>query len=316
MNVQNLPADALSDILSAINARARCSISLTAGGAWSIGFPNPANLKFNAVRHGSCWLIVPGHAPVRLETGDCLVVSGTAFTLASDPAIAPVSARQIFSTSEMAAAVGDGADFSIIGGSVEMDAIDGALLREALPPFLVVGSAQAISIRWLLDELGREWDSGAAGAQLVCSDLLRMIFVHVLRWYLASGDDGHAGWLGALKHRALARALHAIHREPSRDWSVAELAAIAGQSRSSFAARFKAAVGHSPVDYLTQWRMRLAARRLRGGDVAISVIARELGYASESAFGAAFRRVHDDAPGKYRRVHGAMPDGAKSDAAN
>jgi AraC-like DNA-binding protein len=81
-------------------------------------------------------------------------------------------------------------------------------------------------------------------------------------------------------------------------------------SRSSFAQRFKATVGSSPMDYLTRWRMLLAADRLANEPV--SVIALSLGYESESAFSTAFKRVMGCSPRRYGRAADAVasPRGA------
>lgn len=74
MIVQTQSADVLSDILATVQAQARCSISLKAGGHWGIGFPMPSHLKFNAVRKGRCWLRLEGQDPIPLQAGDCVVV--------------------------------------------------------------------------------------------------------------------------------------------------------------------------------------------------------------------------------------------------
>jgi AraC-like DNA-binding protein len=72
-------------------------------------------------------------------------------------------------------------------------------------------------------------------------------------------------------------------------------------SRSTFALRFKETVGASPLEYLTRWRMLLAADRLENSSDSISVIALSLGYESESAFSTAFKRVTGRSPRRYSR---------------
>ncbi len=74
-------------------------------------------------------------------------------------------------------------------------------------------------------------------------------------------------------------------------------------SRSSFAARFRATVGEPPMEYLTRWRMLLAADKLVNNGATISAIAPALGYDSDSAFGAAFKRVFGYSPRQF--VHRA-----------
>jgi AraC-like DNA-binding protein len=71
-------------------------------------------------------------------------------------------------------------------------------------------------------------------------------------------------------------------------------------SRTTFASHFKTVAGLAPLTYLTQWRMRLAQRALREDDTPVSVLARSLGYVSESAFSNAFKRITGNAPKRYR----------------
>lgn len=278
-----------------------------------MAFHAPKHIKFNAVRRGTCWLIVDKEEPRRLTVGDCLVIAGSSFTLASDLTAPPVLAEDVFSVSSLRGSVGEGDDFSILGGSIEIDQTDGALLKDVLPPVLVIGQAAAGPIKWLLEQLEEEWRQGGPGARLICNDLLHMIFLHVLRRHLFASGGNSSGWFGGLRDFRVGRAMHAMHAAPEKDWSLSKLAQVAGQSRSAFAERFKRLVGLSPIDYLTGWRMRIAAHRLRRTDDAIAMIGADLGYRSESAFGAAFKRAYRMSPGLYRRnSRSAAPDGTES----
>ncbi|MGP4753354.1 helix-turn-helix transcriptional regulator [Agrobacterium pusense] len=101
----------------------------------------------------------------------------------------------------------------------------------------------------------------------------------------------------------IARALKAIHADPTRGWTVESLAKEAGQSRSSFAARFKELIGQAPVEYLTKWRMRLAAATLRNTRAPIRAVASDIGYSSDSALSSAFRRIYHMSPAHYRSAN-------------
>lgn len=302
MIVQNTP-DALSDILSAIDARALFSVRFSAGGPWSVAFPPPPYLKFNAIRHGSAWVISEGEAPLRINAGDCLVVSGKPFTICSDPRLKPIPASAVFIDGGLDVTIGDGEDFVLLGGSVNLDTVDGALLTDALPPAVLIPREDAGPISWLLEQLDREWNGAASGSRIACNDLMRLIFIYVLRAYLERENAHYPGWLAGLASARIAPALRAMHAEPARQWTVNELANITGQSRSAFAERFRATVGASPIDYLAAWRMRLAAARLRRGDEPLPRIAQSLGYASDSAFAASFRRIVGQSPARYRSMH-------------
>jgi AraC-like DNA-binding protein len=92
-----------------------------------------------------------------------------------------------------------------------------------------------------------------------------------------------------------------MHADPAHRWTLAELAGIAGMSRSTFAQRFKEVVGASPMDYLTRWRMLVAGSKLRNSRESVSAIALSLGYESESAFSTAFKRVMASSPRQFQR---------------
>jgi AraC-like DNA-binding protein len=87
----------------------------------------------------------------------------------------------------------------------------------------------------------------------------------------------------------MAQKLFMRESRPGYSWTVQELAERAGMSRSAFAARFKAQVGTSVMEYLIRWRMLLAADRLVNSLGPISSIALSLGHESESALGSRSR---------------------------
>lgn len=134
----------------------------------------------------------------------------------------------------------------------------------------------------------------------MCNDLMRMMFVHALRAHLESDARPTQGWLAGMADRRLRAALRRIHEDPGRSWPLSELASVAAMSRSAFAGHFKETTGFSPGDYAIRWRMRLAMKRLRGGDEPASVIGTSLGYLSDSAFSAAFKKVVGVSPRAYR----------------
>jgi len=73
-------------------------------------------------------------------------------------------------------------------------------------------------------------------------------------------------------------------------------------SRSAFAARFTELVGEPAMQYVTRWRMHLAADLLQQAGSTVAAVAREVGYESEAAFSRAFKRVIGRSPGAARRA--------------
>jgi AraC-like DNA-binding protein len=120
--------------------------------------------------------------------------------------------------------------------------------------------------------------------------------------HLSQGLNGGVGWLFALADPQIRAAIASMHDDPARKWTLQDLAKRAGMSRSTFALKFKQTVGSSPMEYLTRWRMLLAADRLAHSNDSISMVAPSLGYESESAFSAAFKKIMGCSPRQYSRA--------------
>jgi AraC-like DNA-binding protein len=300
-----MASDPLSDILDLLNARCMLSGALSAEGRWVRHFPRPNVIKVMALIEGNCWLEMEDIAsPLRLEAGDVVLVNGRhAMTMASDLATArqPQNSATLTLTPHVQQ-IGERRDTYILGGHVASDPERQGLLLDVMPPVIHIhgASEEAGVLRWLLDQLARELDAQRPGAATAAAQLAQLIFVQALRAHLATEGVLGSGWLRALADERISPALGLIHAEPAKAWTLGELAKAVGMSRTSFALRFKAVVGVAPLAYLTQWRMHLAERDLRQSDVPVSGLAFRLGYASESAFSTAFKRVKGVAPRSYR----------------
>ncbi|GIF25830.1 AraC-like DNA-binding protein [Actinoplanes tereljensis] len=301
MNVQ----DPLEDVLALVGTSSSLSTGLIAGGAWALDFDPPPAVKFNAVRRGHCLLIVDG-VVYPLATGDCfLLTRSQRFVLASGPDVPPAPAGPVFAAAgpDGFARTGTGDDVFLLGGRFDFGARARELLLDALPPVLHVpaSSPAAAALSWSLTQIEAELRDRPVASGLVAEHLALVMLIHMLRLHLAEAPGAGPGWLGGLADPVVAPALRALHADPARAWTVADLAAVAAVSRSTLAARFKQAVGQGPLDYLTGWRIELAAARLRRGDGTVAAIARAVGYGSESALSTAFKRVTGQSPREYRR---------------
>ena len=143
-------------------------------------------------------------------------------------------------------------------------------------------------------------DAAAPGTELMLGRLMELLFVEVLRRYAAHLPASATGWFAALNDPIVGRALQCVHGEPARRWTVDELAREAGASRTVLAERFNAVMGQAPIEYVTGWRMQLAAERIRSGNDSLAAIATDVGYESEAAFNRAFKRVTGVTPGRWR----------------
>lgn len=300
--------DPLSDVLSLLKPHTYVAGGFELGGDWSIQFQAHSGIKCYALVSGACWLAVDGVAePVRLTTGDCLLLpGGRPFRLARDLDLEPVSFHVLLSGERRGgiAVLNGGGDAMILGGHFAFTGVHAEILLEAMPPVVHLRKdADRAALRWALQRMRQELTEMQPGAALVAQHLAHMILVQALRLYLADGvGRSSVGWLFALADPQMAAAIGAVHADPGARWTLQALAGRAGMSRSSFAQKFRAAVGSSPMVYLTRWRMFLAGDRLAAGAEPVSAIALSLGYESESAFSTAFKRVMGCAPRRYARA--------------
>jgi len=122
------------------------------------------------------------------------------------------------------------------------------------------------------------------------------------RRHVETLPPGGTGWLAGVRDAQVGRALASLHAEPGRAWTVEELARKVALSRSALAERFSSLVGESPMQYLTRWRLALAAQMLRSSREAIVRVAERSGYESEASFNRAFKREFGIPPAAWRKA--------------
>jgi AraC-like DNA-binding protein len=157
---------------------------------------------------------------------------------------------------------------------------------------------------WLessIQHLVSESESGRPGQSVLLSKMADALFIEALRRYVEGLPPEQTGWLAGARDPIVGAVLAAMHRQPCRNWTLAELAAVAGASRSVLADRFASFLGEPPLTYLSRWRMQLAARKLHTTRTTILQLAFEVGYESEAAFNRAFKREFGLPPAQYRK---------------
>lgn len=294
--------DPLSEVFSLLGMQSAATSRLEAGGAWALRFPGKPYLKFHAVLRGQCWLTLADQPPCRLNVGDTfLLANAPPFTLSNDPHLEAKDAGPLLAQTHSNIYRYRGDDAVLLGGGFVFQGGNARLLLDILPALIHIPAQEpaAATLRRTLETLDEELRMARMGTSLVTSRLADILLVQTLRAFVALHGVDNAGWIGALKDRRIGAALTLMHGDVSHDWKVDELASAVGMSRSGFAVRFKELVGMPPLAYLLHWRMQLAREALRRNECPISSLAARLGYASESAFGSAFRRVYGRAPKRY-----------------
>jgi AraC family transcriptional regulator of arabinose operon len=109
---------------------------------------------------------------------------------------------------------------------------------------------------------------------------------------------------GSPTRRSIDAALDLMRERLDGHLPVVELSAVAGLSPSRFAARFRAQVGCSPLEYHLRLRMRRAAALLEGGVDGIAIVAAAVGYDDPFYFSRRFRTVYGCSPRAWRARRG------------
>lgn len=304
--------DVLSDVLRALRLRGTAYFHGRFHAPWgmSIGPHDVAN--FHLVVAGECTVTWEGGAtPARLGAGDMAVFPhGTTHALRDEPDTAAPEASRLLATRRPTPGGGtvdfggEGRVTEIVCGHFELDRAGGHPLLRALPEVVLLGRGEGTDPEWVSTATRLavlESESQAAGADVVVDRLAEALMIQIVRAH-AHRSARADGFLAALGDPALAAALELMHAQPQRAWSVDLLAHEVAVSRSAFAARFKAVLGTTPMQYLTDWRMHRARELLRAQDLSLGEVAERVGYRSEFAFAKAFKRVFGTGPGAARKL--------------
>ncbi|MBR1091085.1 AraC family transcriptional regulator [Bradyrhizobium manausense] len=324
-------SDTLSQVLSAVSLSGSVFFDVIATTPWVAEAPPAAEvahevvpgaqhaMEYHLVISGSCWISLLGeHAsePLKLQEGDIVVIPhGDPHVVSSAPGMRAAPALDAYRRSLrddsppfVLQTGGDGpGEAKLICGFFSCDARPFNPLLSSLPRIMRFGRDPS-SPHGRLDQFiqfaSAEMASKTPGSQSVLIRLSELMFVEVIRLHIRQLGDENTGWLAGLRDPQVGRALTLLHGRPAHPWTLEELASELGTSRSVLTARFTHLVGCPPIQYLTQWRMQLAARRLADPSTKVAAIAHEVGYDSEAAFSRAFKKFVGRSPGQWRGAQG------------
>lgn len=184
------------------------------------------------------------------------------------------------------------ADLRFEGGSANP-------LAAALPEFVVIPLERLAESAPVLALLFAEAASHKCGRQRVLDSLFEVLLIQVLRELMEQGQVA-SGMLAGMAHQKLRRALTAMHDRPAQPWSLEDLAAETGMSRTVFSNSFKEVVGVTPGQYLKSWRLGRAQQLVQRG-TPMRHVADEVGYADEAALSRAFKAHTGLSPRDWRK---------------
>ena len=310
--------DPLSDLLRVVRLDGAYFYAVEAAEPWIVESAHANDLRpqilpasehliaYHILTGGHCYARLIGAEPVELLPGDVLVFPhGDANVMSSGRDLrAPGVTTSFPDRYPDTVVLGNGGPpaATFVCGFLGCDRRPFNPLLASLPKLLVM---RGMSTAWLdgfARQVTRESQLGRPGADGVLTRLAELMFIELLRRYLEELPPGQTGWLAGLRDQVVGRVLGLIHAEPARAWTLDELARAASSSRTSVARRFTELVGQPPMQYLTQWRMQVAANLLSQSGTKLSAIGREIGYDSEAAFSRAFKKATGVAPGAWREA--------------
>jgi AraC-like DNA-binding protein len=290
--------DVLSDALRVLRLRGALFLNAEFHEPWCVPAPGGADLArllspaheqvaiCHLVLEGRCWARLRGGEALSLEAGEVVAFPrGDAHFIGSGRNHAPVSPADAvdFRFPELARARygGDGAATTLVCGWFGYEPNSGNPALAALPRVLHACVRKRASGAWLERSIlyaVQEAASRQPGADVMADKLAELLFVETLRGYMEALPQREIGWLAGLRDPLVGRSLALLHERPAHGWTVASLAKAVGASRTALAERFVTLTGVPPMQYLTQWRIALAANLLEGGRLTLSRVAERVGY--------------------------------------
>ncbi|MFC3061503.1 AraC family transcriptional regulator [Paenirhodobacter populi] len=305
--------DAVSEVLLGMRLRGASYWRLRLSPPFGVNFRADGGARFHFIGQGEAVLILPDQAPRAMRAGDAVLIPrGHPHRILSGPRVAardfdsytPEPLCPAFCEIRACDATAcRSKDTMILTGAMELDLATMHPLVALMPEAMSVDALlhRQPEMRAILSAMETEMAQDRPGSAGILARLADVIAALIVRGWVECGCDNVSTVITALRDPRLAQVLVALHKDPSRDWDIPAMARLMGSSRSVFAERFTATVGISPLRYVTDLRMRLAAQWLEREGSSVAEVAHRLGYGSQAAFARAFKRIVGVSPGNHRR---------------
>lgn len=293
--------DPLAEVVTLLQPGAPLSKVVGGAGPWRVRRSEAGRPFYCVILEGSCHLAVDGHEPITLQAGDfVLIPSAYHFTVSSLGSISEATDTSPVALPDGEFRLGNQSgppDIRLLIGYCVFGSPDTTLLVSLLPELVHVRGERRLAT--LVQLVGDESRALRPARDVILARLLEVLLIEALR--STTGTAASPGLIRGLADGRLAVAIRWMHENPTRPWTVAQLAKEAALSRSAFFERFTRAVGVAPMEYLLAWRMALAKNLLRRNEAGVAEVAKRVGYSSPSTFSVAFTRHVGLPPARYAR---------------
>ncbi len=286
--------DLLSDILQSTRWKNHILAQKTLHGPWGFRFPCAQSGGFHAIARGGAVLRWEGKV-IRLEKGDVVfVMKGVDHELASDAAQKAVDITSFTERRDRKT----GPPVQLVSMRYEFPEGEIHPFFRELPGVLHIRSSELPvhhPLETTLALLARE-TAEQIGSSLILERLTDILLYYAIRHWLDAHPAKSPGFRSAMRDEKVQAALEMIHARPDHPWTLESMARSIGLSRASLASRFRAVLGSTPMDYVTDRRLDRGHRLLEEGRFNLEEIARQTGYSSAFAFSKAYKRVRGRSP--------------------
>lgn len=314
--------DLLSDLLGSMHLSGAVFLRTEFCEPWSILTPDACllarmlslrserTIPFHIIVQGGCRLEMEGGEPLWLDEGDAVLLPyGDAHVLGGREHTDTVPVGTLvppppWNDVHVLRHGGAGAFTQLVCGFLQCDELLFHPILRHLPRIIHVTPAADPGDEWLASTIrhtAHEASHARPGARCMVPRLAELMFVEILRSHMQTLSSDEVGWFAALNDPVVGVALKFLHAAPLAPWDVDGLARRVGVSRSVLAGRFRHFLGQPPMQYLTHWRLQLAAQTLKESMLPMKRIAEQAGYESEAAFSRSFRRHFGQPPAAWRR---------------
>ena len=278
----------LSDILRDIHAKASVYFCDQLVPPWNLEMRDLEYSSFHQVRRGQCVVECAGEKELAGPGDIIFIPKGSNHNLKSVGSHTPGREKE-FKT-------------MLLCGYFQFDQSIDHPLMASLPPLVIIRSEtleKNSGLKYTLDFLSEEFTNEQPGSKLLMDKLTEIMLIQLIRTEFT--HESESNFSRALFDNQISKALKLIHGDPARSWTLENLSAEIGMSRTSLANRFKALVGTTMFDYLTKIRLQKACNLLKTTSIPVYSIAEKSGYQSEISFNKVFKHHFTLTPGKYRK---------------
>jgi AraC family transcriptional activator of mtrCDE len=287
----------LSEFLNMVELRSQtwCFVDLASAGGFSI--PHNEEIYFYALLEGSANIAGIAGDAREMRTGDIvMILSGEAHALRNRKKC-PAPTLEFLSSGTYADApptltVGEGGLATrLLAGRLKVRWPGGQHPRSIPSVLSMHMNDDIVNYARLLDKVT------GSGAMAVLTRAASLLFVTLFREH----PQCRAAFQQFDLHDPISRAQQYIETHPFNRWTVETLAHKVGMGRSNFATRFAKEVARTPMEFMSDERMKHAALFLEKTDMKIVEIGTRVGYRSEAAFIRRFTSRFGITPGEMRK---------------